>query len=517
MRLNPGQRRASEVLARPQRHTCLVGGSRSGKTTLLIRSIFVRAIRARDSRHIALRLHGNAARSSLTLDTIPKVRRLWFPQVELQEHRQDGYFSLLNGSQIWVGGLDEQDRIDKILGREYATILVNECSQVPYGAVLTVQTRLAQVATCSDGGALRQRMYYDLNPVGRGHWSNTIFGDLRDPVSRQPLPNPEEYARCFLNPDENRVNLSREYIDSLKALPERQRKRFYEGVYIDELDNALWTYEILEELRVDELSEKRRRRIVVAVDPSGAKSEDDFGRDEVGIVVAALGDDDHAYVLADRSLRAGPAVWGRAVVEAFREFFADTILAEENFGGEMVRATIQAVDPQAPVRLVRASRGKVVRAEPVSALYEKRRVHHVGRFPVLEEQLVAFTAAGYRGEASPDRADALVWALTDLMLGSSAQGWIEYYSKLADGVQGAEAGADTADAVGAVREQSDFVDTYDRVKRGLVDEDRRLCAWCGEELGSSVVTDGVDSYHGACHGAAMKSGGLGRGEEVSAD
>ena len=164
----------------------------------------------------------------------------------------------------------------------------------------------------------------------------------------------------------------------------------------------------------------------MAVDPSGAASADDNGSDEIGIIVAAKGDDDHAYILADRSLRDAPAAWGRAVVQAAAEFGADRIIAEENFGGEMVRYVLRAADRNARVQVISASRGKVLRAEPVSALYEQGLVHHVGRFAVLEDQLCAFTTQGYRGEGSPDHADALVFAITELMLKEHAP-IIEYY------------------------------------------------------------------------------------------
>ena len=234
----------------------------------------------------------------------------------------------------------------------------------------------------------------------------------------------------FLNPGDNAANLTAEYLKSLESLPERQRKRFFEGVYIDDLDGALFSYEGMARARVAEFALARCRRVVVAVDPSGAASRDDERADEIGIVVAARGDDGHAYVLADRSLRDAPAVWGRAAVQAYYEFKADQIVAEENFGGEMVRFVIRAADAHAPVQVISASRGKVLRAEPVSALYEQGLVHHVGRFAVLEDQLCAFTTQGYRGEGSPDHADALVFAITELMLKENAS-ILEFYRRQA--------------------------------------------------------------------------------------
>ena len=145
----------------------------------------------------------------------------------------------------------------------------------------------------------------------------------------------------------------------------------------------------------------QRASVVVAVDPSGAAGRDDLGADEIGVIVAARGTDGDCYILADRSCRDAPAVWGRRAVTAFHEFRADCIVAESNFGGEMVRATIQAADPNVPVRLVTASRGKAVRAEPISVRYAQRQVHHAGHFAQLEDQLCAFTAAGYRRHRQP--------------------------------------------------------------------------------------------------------------------
>ena len=133
---------------------CLVGGSRSGKTTLLVREIANRALRVKDSRHAILRLRANAARASIALDTLPKVFRLWHPDELLKRHRTEGYFSLENGSEIWIGGLDDQERVEKILGKEYATIFLNECSQIPYSSVLVALTRLAQVADGLTAGRL---------------------------------------------------------------------------------------------------------------------------------------------------------------------------------------------------------------------------------------------------------------------------------------------------------------------------------------------------------------------------
>ena len=413
--LTPKQHAANKLMGGAARHILAVGGSRSAKTFNFVRGIMIRAIRAAHSRHAILRLRGNAARASIALDTLPKVQRLCFPQVRLTEHRQDGFFALPNASEIWVGGLVDKDRVEKILGNEYVTIFLNECSQISFASATTAITRLAQNVP-----GLAQKAYYDLNPVGKAHWTNRLFLEHRDPRTLKPLANPKAYAHLFMNPKDNRANLTAEYLESLENLPERQRRRFYEGRYADETEGALWTYETIEQNRVGpEDVPEGLVRVVVAVDPSGASGVDDENASEIGIIAAGLDRAGHAYIFEDASVRDSPAVWGRRVALVFHTRSADRVVAEKNFGGEMVRFVINTADKTVPVKVITASRGKEVRAEPVSALYEKGLVHHVGRFGALEDQMCSFSTLGYLGEGSPDRADALVWAITELLVGSA--------------------------------------------------------------------------------------------------
>jgi phage terminase large subunit-like protein len=187
---------------------------------------------------------------------------------------------------------------------------------------------------------------------------------------------------------------------------------------------ALWPYETLLACRAT--AHPDLKRVVVAVDPSGSDGHDEG--DAQGIVVAGIGVDGLGYVLADRSCRLSPEGWGRRAVEAFDAFGADRIVAEKNYGGDMVRFTLQTVRKTVPVTLVAATRGKVVRAEPVSALYEQGRIRHVVADPAdnplaeLEDELRQATASGYLGEGSPNRMDALVWALTELFLAEDLPG-----------------------------------------------------------------------------------------------
>lgn len=177
---------------------------------------------------------------------------------------------------------------------------------------------------------------------------------------------------------------------------------------LKELPGALWQRDQLNELRLKQAPELTR--IVVAVDPAVTSGETS---DETGIVVAGLGSDGHGYVLADLSCRKSPDGWARIALGAYRKWRADRVVAEVNNGGDLVEMVIRTVDPQVSYKSVHASRGKRVRAEPVAALYEQKKVHHVGVLEALEDQMCMFTP---ESTASPDRMDALVWAITELML-----------------------------------------------------------------------------------------------------
>ena len=202
-----------------------------------------------------------------------------------------------------------------------------------------------------------------------------------------------------------------------------------EGEILEDIPGALWQRSNLDLNRKFEVPTDLQR-IIVAVDPAASSQE---GSDETGIVCVGMARDpdgyNRGYVLADRSLRGSPDEWAKAAVALYREFEADRIIAEKNQGGEMVEAVIRAADRNVPVSLVHATRGKLIRAEPVSALYEQNRIHHVGRFDELEDQMCSFSTDYDRANnGSPDRLDALVWGLSflfDKMTGRRRHGAIE--------------------------------------------------------------------------------------------
>lgn len=414
------QQAARFLLGSDSRHIELRGGARSGKTAVIIDTILTRALSAKYSRHLIARFRGNSLGSIFG----PTGTFFWVlannypPEIgERLKHNSDkGFYTLPNGSEVWYGGLDDPKRVDKLLGNEYADVFVNEASQVPYGSFTTVLTRLAQVVKRDDGeGNLRQRCYVDDNPPPESHWLPVLFQKKRDPISKRGLIDPMAYTSMVLNPEGNKENLDPAFLVALQQLPERQRKRFYEGKNGDAGEAALWTSELLDQQRIlDGARVPRFVRIVVIIDPSGADDIEDTESDEIGIVVVALGEDGCAYLLEDLTMKGSPAEWGKVATDAYDRHDADCIVGEANYGGAMVRHVVQTSKPGVPYREVTASRGKHLRAEPVSALYEARKVWHVGRFPDLEDELLSMTTAGYTGTKSPNRLDALVWGVTEL-------------------------------------------------------------------------------------------------------
>lgn len=225
---------------------------------------------------------------------------------------------------------------------------------------------------------------------------------------------------------DNSRNLSQTALAELKARYEGTRTGRQElyGELLDQAEGALWVRNWIEDtrIRLDQLPPLYR--IVVAIDPAVTSGEDS---DETGIVTAGASTDGHFYILSDDTLRATPNEWGKKAVEAYREWKADRIVAETNNGGDMVVMVLQQVERNIPVTKVHATRGKQVRAEPISALYEQHRVHHVGAFPQLEDQMVMWTPDS---NDSPDRLDALVWALTELKDGAVAHASLAAISKV---------------------------------------------------------------------------------------
>lgn len=419
MKLTEKQTQANKLLAGDATHVMLFGGSRSGKTFVLVRAVCMRAIKAPDSRHAIVRYRFNAVKNSIVLDTFPKVMALCFPGVKYEINKSDWYAKFENGSEVWFAGLDDKERTEKILGMEFVTIYPNECSQIPYSSIETAITRLAQKAEQQAIGKLpasplRPRVYYDCNPPSKAHWSHKIFIEKRNPDTKEALRNPDDYASMQINPTDNTENLAEGYLDTLKAMSSRARKRFLLGEFADATPNQLFPEEHIDRWRVTDGVLPDMVRVVVAVDPSGADDADNADNDAIGVVVVGLGTDGNAYVGPDLTVKAGPATWGKVATDAYDRHEADAVVGETNFGGAMVQHVIKTSRPRTNFVKVTASRGKVQRAEPFSALYEQGKVRHVGYLTELEDELAAFSTYGYTGPHSPNRADSAIWGLAAL-------------------------------------------------------------------------------------------------------
>ena len=215
---------------------------------------------------------------------------------------------------------------------------------------------------------------------------------------------------------DNAANLAPQALLELQAryAGTRMGRQELFGELLTESDSALWTRALLDEARITTENAPPYYRVVVAIDPAVTSGE---SSDETGIIVAGATPDGHYYIIEDATMRGTPEMWARKAVEMYRKHKCDRVIAEVNNGGDMVESVLRQVDSTIPYRKVHASRGKQVRAEPISALSEQGRLHLVGSFPLLEDQLVTWEPGSDR---SPDRMDAMVWAITDLMGGSVA-------------------------------------------------------------------------------------------------
>lgn len=400
----PAQQEALKKLASPAHHIMLFGGSRSGKSFVLCCSLAARALRSPGSRHAVIRRYCSTARSTIGMDTMPKVLRTRFNgKLRWHFNRAENFFRFGNNSEIWLIGLEDGERADKILGKEFATIYFNECSELDYASVQTALTRLAQ-----NSPPLINRAYYDCNPPGKDHWCFRVFMEKCDPLTGKRFPEPGDYCAMQMNPESNRRNLPANYIEkTLANLPAKQRQRFLEGQWQESGTETLWNYALLDECRISQAPELVK--VVIGVDPAVSCGT---SGDMTGIIAAGIGYDGNYYVLADRSLKSSPLHWVREALTLYRQYDADALIVEINNGGELIPTLFAGEDDTAVIKTVRAFKDKYARAEPVAAFYEKKLVHHVGTFPELERQMCSFKPG--KTSSSPDRMDALVWALTGL-------------------------------------------------------------------------------------------------------
>jgi PBSX family phage terminase large subunit len=277
------QRKALLLLKSGAKHILLFGGSRSGKTTVLVMAIIYRALRFAGSRHLICRYRAKDARSSVLRETLIPWLNNTVGKNGYTYLAHESMITLFNGAEIWIGGLGDREQADKILGHEYCTIYFNEISQLSYAAVTTAYSRLAmRVQGC------KNLFYYDCNPGSPLHWAFKIFVLKRIFLTGEPLEKPELYQSMLLNPEDNRDNLPEDYIsDILDVLPEKQKARFRDGLWVKAEGVIYDKFDETMIVKVDELPERFDRYA----------AGQDFGLNITFVKIAWLGD--VIYVLGD--------------------------------------------------------------------------------------------------------------------------------------------------------------------------------------------------------------------------
>jgi len=247
------------------------------------------------------------------------------------------------------------------------------------------------------------RVILVMNPSYKSHWIYNRF-------VKYPREDTKYIHTTYLD---NQNNLSPSFIAQAERTRTENLHRYnhlFLGHWLEDAEGMLWNRQIIERLRM--ANPPQLERIVVSVDPAASAN---LESDETGIVVAGKNSKGNGYVLEDLSGKYSPSQWAAVAVKAFERWNADCIVAEKNMGGDMVESVLRSQNTTARIKLVNATKGKYVRAEPIYSLYEQNKIYHIGQFPILENQMITFDPD--KGK-SPDRVDAMVWAFTELLLGS---------------------------------------------------------------------------------------------------
>jgi len=403
-----GQIAQARMLGSSATHCMAYGGAGSSKTFGWIACMLLRSF-AVPHRALIVRRHFKHARQFIGQGTIPEVRKTVFPGIPIEVNKSDWVFTFPNGSELWLGGMDDGTRREKILGAEFGTIYVNETSEFhDFDTIALLRTRLRQKTP-----PMPPKMLYDCNPPTKSHWSHQEFIEGIVPGTLEEKVNGyrKRYACILMNPDQNWQNLSDAYKSELEALPEAQRRRFLHGLWSEDSEFALWKIATIDRYRINPDDVPPLVYIVVACDPAATAEE---GSDETGIVVAGKDDRGHLYILEDASFKGHPAEWGARLLELYRQYSANVIVAERNMGGSMVEHVIRTTPGggMVPYESIWSSRGKVVRAEPVAGMYEQGMIHHAGTFRYLEDEQTRFEPIN--NDPSPNRMDAAVFACVKL-------------------------------------------------------------------------------------------------------
>lgn len=434
--LNEDQLPAERVLKDPLAYFILLfGPTGGGKTFVIAKNILDRAEVAPGSRHLVLRSTSIDCKSMVFNQTFKDVINKKYANPSLGQQTawdlmrekldittEPMCIRLPNGSQIDFKGLDN-NKADRILGSDYATIFISEASLIEdYSLISTLETRLRQRVMTINGKPLRMKFILDCNPPSKRHWTYPVFYEGLNYDTRQPHDDARAYQAYRIMTEANRANLADGYHDRLTGSYKGdyvRRKRFLEGMWYDEVENPLFSGNDIQRHRLapvmpDHIEKENFTRIIVAVDPATTTNK---GSDETGIIVLAEDEDNEFHVLDDLSGKYQPAEWGAKAIEALNLWRGNEIIAERNQGGDMVESTISTIDRNVKIKTIHASRGKDIRAEGASTALKHGRVHMRGNHQKLEDQLVEFEVGFNRKKKgySPDRLDAFVHGINHFL------------------------------------------------------------------------------------------------------
>lgn len=393
----------SPLICEKNRRYYLVSGGRGSGKSYAVATLLISLLCERGQRILYTRYTMTSAELSIIPEFREKIEALGLSSIFLI--RQRDIVNLETGSSIIFSGIRESSGNQTAKLKSLAGItawVLDEAEE------LTDEETFDKIDMSVRSVSAQNRIILILNPAYRSHW---IFKRFYEPYS---LPD------GFNGVTDTAVYIHTTYADNLRNLPDDVLRIIDErrissplkhahidlGHWCDESEGALWSQEIIDAGRV--WSHPPLVRIVVAVDPAVTASTQS---DETGIVAAGIDASDNLYILGDYSGIYSPLSWAREVVRVYQLHDADRVIGEVNQGGDLIESNLRTVDKDIPYSAVRATRGKAIRAEPIAALYEAGRVHHVGQFPRLEEELTTWSPAS---DYSPDRLDALVWAITSL-------------------------------------------------------------------------------------------------------
>lgn len=384
------QHAALKLLSNDVRHTLLRGGGRSGKTVLLMYAVITRALKAPRSRHLVARKAFQHCKQSLWFGTFETVIDLCYPELrdKIKDNKDLWFKEFPNGAQIWFGGLDDAARLDKILGNEYATILLNEVSEISWEAVGTVRTRLAQKVP-----ELKNKIYYDMNPTSSNHWSYQIFFKGKMPDTGKSVNDTTEYQTMQMNPIDNLENIDSAYIKDLENASERKQKRFLYGEYADDVDIAVFREDKIKYFR------KRPERVLGIMQSWDTAFKKDTHNDPSVCLTWLIGEEEVTgvtrtekrigyYLIDIFSKKMDYPELKAAVIGQARNFSPDEVLIEDAASGQsliqdLLNNTTLNIIPCSPQR-----QDKVTRAMYASDFIDRGVVY----FPMQHENVDEYKA-----------------------------------------------------------------------------------------------------------------------------